>query len=200
MELFALGLTGVYVVVYVFLCLLTLAASVATYVLHSIGLYKIAERRYDHSIFAWIPFARSWLLGKLADQYEEAVHNKKTRYGTLLLGFSIATASVYLIIFVVMFAGIFITLLLDKGENGLTWMLGLLVVVLFIYLFLTIAYMVFFYLALYRLYKSSDEQNAVTYIVLSIFVRITMPVFIFLCGKKDSPAMQDYLWRRRNFR
>ena len=200
MELFALGFTGMYVALYVFLWLLALAVSVATYVLHSIGLYKIAERRYDHSIFAWIPFARSWLLGRLADQYEEAAHNKKTRYGALLLGFSIAAAAVYLIIFVVMFAGIFITLLLDRGEDGLAWMFGLVVVALVVYLLLTIAYMVFFYLALYRLYKSSDEQNAVTYIVLSIFVRITMPVFIFLCGKKDSPVIQDYLWRRKNSR
>lgn len=68
--------------------------------------------------------------------------------------------------------------------------------VLLIYVLLTVAYTVFFYLALYRLYKSCDEQNAVTYLVLSIFIRITMPIFVFLCGKKDSLIMQDYLYMR----
>ncbi len=207
MELYDIEIMGFLLVLFAFIFLFVMATSVAAYaflflflittflgnyVLQSVGLYRIAERRFCHSIFAWFPFARSWLLGKLADQYEEAAHHKKTYYGELLLWSSIAAAVISLIILATTFgAG-----LLSSRGNKTDWIIVPVSAVFVAYLLLMIAHTVFFYLALYRLYKSCEQQKAVTYIVLSIFVRITMPVFVVLCGKKDSPVMQDYLYRQ----
>ena len=52
---------------------------------------------------------------------------------------------------------------------------------------------VYRYMALYDVYTSCDPHNNVLYLVLSIFVGITLPVFLFICRKKDDglPVPQE---------
>ena len=62
-----------------------------------------------------------------------------------------------------------------------TYMLGLGLPLLGI----AIAYAIFRYMALYDLFLSCDPQNAVLFLVLSIFVGVTRPFFLFACRNKD---------------
>lgn len=193
------GMIATVLIICLFAIFLSIAVSIATYVFESLGLYRIAERRVGNGILAWVPFARKWLLGKVADQYEEASHNKKTKYKTVLLWLSIAPAAIYAVMMVVYLIAM-VSVGIESGyiddEASLAIMIPILILLL-LYFISYVAYGVFYFLALYRLYKSCDEKNTVVYLVLSILVGITRPIFIFVCGKKDSPLMQDYLNRTR---
>jgi len=49
----------------------------------------------------------------------------------------------------------------------------------------SIAVTVITYIALYDLFTSCDPKNNLLYLLLSIFVSITMPIFIFVCRNKE---------------
>lgn len=200
-SMFEGGIMATVIIVYLFVIFLSCAVGIATYVFESLGLYRIAERRVGNGVLAWVPFARKWLLGKVADQYEEASHNKKTNYKTVLLWLSIAPAAIY-IIMMVFYLIMMVSVGMGVGNHHynhaapFTFIIPI-IILLLLYLASYIAYGVFYFMALYRLYKSCDEKNTVVYLILSILVGITRPIFIFVCGKKDSPLMQDYLNRTR---
>ena len=46
------------------------------------------------------------------------------------------------------------------------------------------------YMALYDIYRSCEPGNATLYLVLSIFVSLSQPVFLFLCRNKDDGLPQ----------
>ena len=46
------------------------------------------------------------------------------------------------------------------------------------------------YMALYDIYRSCEPGNATLYLVLSIFVGLSQPVFLFLCRNKDDGLPQ----------
>ncbi|MCL2670593.1 MAG: hypothetical protein FWF10_00975 [Clostridiales bacterium] len=54
---------------------------------------------------------------------------------------------------------------------------------------LVIVFTVFYYISLYKLYKSCDAKNAALYIVLSIFIPICVPIFLLMLRGKDDPSL-----------
>ena len=67
---------------------------VVLYILSSIGLMKMAEKRkFENPVMAWIPFARTFLCGKIADDVCYRT-GKKTNYRKILLGLEIAVVTV----------------------------------------------------------------------------------------------------------
>ncbi|MGL4283041.1 hypothetical protein [Eubacterium aggregans] len=67
---------------------------------------------------------------------------------------------------------------------------GLLAMIPYIVWIFSILYLVYYYCAIYRLYKLYKPDNAVLYLVLSIIFGITMPFFIFSM-RNNTP--QEYL-------
>ena len=48
-----------------------------------------------------------------------------------------------------------------------------------------IAFNIFYYIALWRIFAIYDNKNATVYLVLSIFVSILVPIFIFMLRNKE---------------
>ena len=48
-----------------------------------------------------------------------------------------------------------------------------------------VTYAVFYYKALYDLYRSCDLQNEKVFLVLSILFAFTIPVFLMICRKHE---------------
>lgn len=175
--------------------LFSFALSVTSYILMSLGLYTIAQRReINHPWMAWIPVLNLWILGSIADQYQYVVKNKVRSRRKVLIGVSIATA----VCAVVMF-GMLISLIVSLVMNGealnymseyevmnlvLPRLLGSLGV-LGIMGILAIISTVFQYVALHDLYSSCDPANKTVFLVLSILFSVVMPFFVFACRKKD---------------
>jgi len=166
---------------------------IAMYVLSSIALYTIAERRgLNKPWLAWIPVINCWILGSLSDQYRYVVRRETKSKRKSLLTLSIITLVLSVTMFIL---GMVVVVHAISGAVGnvseaymLDMIMGPLVSVLGLCLPLcgvAIAYAVIRYMALYDVYKSLDPVNCVLFLVLSILFSPTEPFFLFFNRNKD---------------
>ena len=178
------GIGGFIVAFVLVFYLLMLGLSIATYILQSVGLYSIAKRRgIHHPWLAWIPFGSAWIVGSISDQYQYVAKGRVKNRRKILLGLLIAIYATLFLFFVIAIAFGYTTFTGDMTTLGF---LGALFLLVYIAAFImAIVACVFNYIALYDVYASCEPHNAATYLILSIFISITMPFFIFALRKKD---------------
>ena len=178
--------------------------SLATYVLTALALQTIAKRRgIHHPWLAWIPVANAWLLGCIADQFRYVSKGEVKSRRKVLLGLQIAQAvlSIALIVLcLVMVVQLFAagldyteTLTESAAQAVLAVLVGPVVAMLLMalpMLVVSIVYLVFYYICLHDIYKSCEPGNATLYLVLSILIQVTQPVFLFICRNKDQGMPQ----------
>ena len=182
-EMFDTGVLGVFLIVYLLFLLFAMALSMVSYVLHSLGLYTIAERRgIRHSWLAWLPGGNIWILGSISDQYQYVAKGKVKNRRKLLLGLIIGLIVVYVGWIVAMM----MSLILSEGTaSGVAASVLFVVLGALILAALAILTLVYEYVCLYDLYHSCNPGNATVFLVLSILFSVTMPFFVFVCRKKD---------------
>ncbi len=170
----AVSMAGVFFAVYLLCMLLAMGFSLIVYVLQSVSLHTVANRRgIRHGWLAWLPFGNMWILGSVSDQYQYVVKGRiKNRRKTLFGLNIITTAAVILTLIAISFSAI-----TQQMTPALLIVLALPV--------LAVVLLVQEYLAFYDYFRSCDPGNAVLYLVLSIFFTVTLPVFLFICRKKD---------------
>lgn len=175
----AMGMgVGILLVFYFIVIFLAFAFGIASYVLSSLGLYTVAERRgLRHAWLAWVPIGNAWLLGSISDQYQYVAKGKVTGRRKMLLVLNIAIVVVYIGWLVGMIGNIIGGYM---GGMVLGMVLGWL-----LFMAVWVALCVFLYISYYDLFRSCQPSNAVLYLVLSILVSVTLPFFIFLIRKKD---------------
>jgi len=179
------GILGVFFIVYCLVLLFSFAFSILCYVLQSLGLYTVADRRgIRHAWLAWLPVGNFWLLGSISDQYQYVAKGKIRSRRKVLLGLSIALVGMYLL-FVAGLVVLAISSAFGAIETGAV--VGALLFILGIFAFVVVAVVlcVLQYVAYYDLFKSCEPGNAVLYLVLSIIFSVTLPFFVFACRKKD---------------
>lgn len=184
MESVFAGIGGFIAAFMLLLYLLMLGLNIATYILQSVGLYTIAKRRgIHHPWLAWIPVGSAWIVGSISDEYQYVAKGRVKNRRKVLLGLLIAIYATLFLFFVIAIAFGYTTFTGDMTTMGF-------LVALFLLVYLSVFIMaivagVFNYIALYDVYASCEPHNAVTYLILSIFISITMPFFIFALRKKD---------------
>ena len=166
---------------------------IAAYVLSSLALYTIANRRgLNHAWLSWIPVANVWILGSIADQYRYVARGEIKSKRKVLLTLNIISAvltAVMVSLCIGAAVGAFSGAIMGRSEDvilqnlmgTLVGMLGLMVPVLGV----AIAAAIIRYMALYDLYSSCDPGNKTVFLVIGILFGITEPVFLFLCRNKD---------------
>lgn len=180
-------MTGFVLVVW----LISMAVSIAVYVMQSISLYSIANRRgIRNPWLAWLPVGDAWILGCISDQYRYVSKSQIKNKRKALLILNILLYAAYIAIVVVAFSMIGQMVLMgeDPTTEEMAQMMGALFGMVGLYLVfmgIAIAVAVVRYMALYDLYASCEPSNAAMYLVLSIFISITMPIFLLVCRKKD---------------
>ena len=199
--------------------LLAFALSVTAYVLLSLGLYSIANRRgIKHAWLAWLPIGNVWILGSISDGYQAAVNGRKRAKRKVLLALDILmcifmTVMIVCLVMVFMNAFHFVfssmyemgvvdeDMLLDDMAflgNILGPMLAALGVALVVF-GLSIALIVVEYMAYYDLFASCDPGKKTLFLVLGIVISLLgLPltsVFVFACRNKDlgMPLCQEQL-------
>lgn len=183
-EAGSVGVLGVFFLVYGIIMLFTLAYAITTYVLYSLGLYTIAQRRrISKPWLAWVPVGNLWLLGSISDQYQHMAKGKITGRRKILLGLSIATAAIY---FVWLFSMILGIVLADASGMAMAGSLLIMLLGLLAFFAIAIALAVFEYVCYYDLYCSCDPNNSVLFLILSIVFSGIIPFFVFACRKKDN--------------
>lgn len=159
---------------------------VVCYVLRSMALYTIAQRRgIQKAWLAWVPVLSCWILGSLSDQYRYVVKGQIKSKRKWLLGLNIVK--------LILGSAAFIMALLMLGDilrygdfarpflKSLLRTLGVALPVACI----GVAITVFRFMALYDVYMSLEPENAVLFLVLSILIKIVEPFFLFFNREKD---------------
>lgn len=181
-----LGITIVGMIMLILVGLLiALVISIIFYIFESIGLYTIAKRRGIHNPWlAWLPVGNTWILGSLSDQYQYVVKRKVTNKRKILMILALVSVGLSIL------SSINETVALYSDPYAMdhtdflwtTLISGILTVA---GAGVSVAAVVIEYIALFDLYRSCDPANDGLYLLLSIFVGVTRPFFIFACRKKD---------------
>lgn len=178
----------VVMIVYMVVLSFALIYGALVYVLQSLGLHTIAKRRcIHHSWLAWVPVANMWVLGSISDQYQYVTKGKIRNRRKVLLGLLIGVYVFLTVFFVMLIAGVM------GGEFSFDVPGSLAVAAslggsVFFYLIawaLSMVALVFQYIVYYDLFASCNPNNAVVFLVLSIFFNFLLPFFVFASRKKD---------------
>ena len=177
---------------YLLYLLVTIGVAVAVYVMQSLSLYSIASRRGIRKPWlAWVPVGNMWIMGCISDQYRYVTQGqvKNKRKALLVLNIlmyaALAAMMALFISMIVQLVGVPEEML---EQYILAQALGTAVGMMLLYFVmmgLSIAVTVLQYMALYDLYASCEPSNKVLYLVLNIFISITLPIFLLVCRKKD---------------
>lgn len=175
-------IAGMVMIVY----LLALAFSVVSYILNAVGMYRIAKRRgIHHAWLSWIPVGNSWLLGSISDHYQYVAKRKITGRRKALLVMNI----ILTVLSSVVVAGATMIFSFAAGPEALMGggilLLGLLMVAYLVLFGLSIAVLVVSYIAYYDLFRASEPDSAVIFLVLGILFNVTLPFFVFICSSSD---------------
>ena len=173
---------------------------IAAYVLTSIALYTLANRRgIKNAWISWVPVINCWIIGSLSDQYRYVVKGEVKNKRKALIILNIINWILAIAIIVVAVAMVFsITDMVMGGHVDMMAdempfemmgsIMGPVIAILGLCLPLmgiSIALMVIRYMAMYDIYNSCSPQNSVVFLVLSILFSITEPFFLFFTRNKD---------------
>ena len=165
---------------------------VAVYVITAYPLYCVARRRGIRKPWlAWIPVGQACTMGSISDHYQLTTRYTTKNKRKLLLWLQVIML-VLLVLMLILTAETVITALrvddsyafIDAWKpvrDDLQGMLSLYLVLLAVAVFTTVVQ----YMALFDLYRSCDPDNGVIYLVLSLFVAITMPIFLMIVRNMD---------------
>lgn len=180
------GIVGVLVVFLGLLYLLMLAISVTSYVLQSLGLYTVAKRRgIRNPWLSWVPIGCLWIMGSLSDQYCYVSKGKVRNRRKVLLGLSLGLIGAEIVLMVIAFGILLSGVAGEAAGVTVGALLGLMLLLYCAILVTCIVMVVFTYIALYDVFRSCDPDSAVLFLVLSIVFGVLMPLFLFVCRKKD---------------
>lgn len=187
-EAALVGFLGTFLVIMLVLLVVLWAYAITAYVLHSLGLYKIAKRRGIHNPWlAWLPVGQAWILGSISDHYQYVAKGKQRNYRKILMGLEIGVLCLGLVTSLVSGAASFTTSMYGFSgmEAAALGMAGINTLMSLLSAAASITYAVFGFIAAYDLYRSCKPKNAVLFLVLSIVLDVTAPFFVFACRNAD---------------
>ena len=178
----ASGFLSMFVGFYFLIIFGSIAISLASYILQSLGYYTIANRRgIKNPWLAWIPFGVTWIIGSISDQYQYVTKGRTKNRRKLLLGLSIGIFVFYILWVIVM---VMAAIMAETGVGAA--FLGLIAILGVLGIFaIAIASAILQYMCLYDLYRSCNPENSVLFLILSIVVSWLTPVLVFVCRNKD---------------
>ena len=162
---------------------------IAIYLLESISVYKMAKSaEIKNPWLVFIPVANDWVFGTLAEKYKKKNGTKSARFGIILpvLEGIVFIESIALTIFTVIsvkeITGYALDAVNTSAEMAPEQFMSLIPVIIlyFALMAVAIAYVVVFFIALWRVYSSFDKSNATLYIVLSVIFTISVPIILFI--------------------
>ena len=152
--------------------LVALVAGGTIYLLQAFGLYRMAKNLGLPSPWmAFVPIASSYLMGLIAEK--DSMGRRTLKYSWILLITQIAltffSGAVYIVLWLFRISGF----------------AGILIIFYLIHGVINITSAVFYYIALYRVYKLYDPDDAPLFIILSIFFSISVPILLFILRNRQ---------------
>lgn len=171
-------------------------AGIAMYVLRSLGLYTLAQRRgIKKPWMAWVPVLCMWTLGSLSDQYQYVVKHRFRSRRKVLLGLGIGTfllSTVYSGLYTGGLVNLISRLPQLESPEELLYLIRFQPILMAaagvsaVMSALSLLSMIFRYVCLYDIFASCSPDKKVLFTVLSILLSVTQPFFLFACRNKDN--------------
>lgn len=157
------------------------------YIFNGIGLMKMSNSLgLKNGWISFIPVANIYALGRVAQNYVKKDGRKSAKLGAALLTLYIIMFVVSIVFFV--FLGIALvsvfqyasSAVLDNSTMNIEMFSSFIPVIVFYFVFMAvaIAYIVVYYVALYKIFDMFSNHG-VLFVVLSIFFTSLAPIFIF---------------------
>lgn len=187
--------------VYLIVLTVILIFTLVSYIFHSIGLYTIAKRMgKNYPWLAFIPFARDYLHGELAERIAlktKTIRNPGIWKLVLPIIYGVATSIYFMLFFAVMGIGAFFNYGYNDSLTGgtiLTCMVLLLIGTAAIIVY-EAAYKVLCVMIDMQIYERFTSRNmAVAHAVLSVTVPLYEAICLFILrNRKFNPGMEPEL-------
>ena len=186
---------GMVLVVFLLFYLVLVGIMLANYIMTAIGLQAIAKRRgVNYPWLAWIPYANYWLIGSIADDYDNR-NGLKKRWSKILLGLLIAYGAGLVLYFVSIIVFFIQTTLMGINESDITaGFIGtflFLYIVLIIFMVIATILSVIYYICMYKIFESTVPDKSVKYLILSLVVPLASGICILKCRDKGYSLESD---------
>lgn len=177
-----------------FMFTLCLLVSLVPYLFRAYALYNLAARRgLPRPWLAWVPVGQEWIMGYLSDQYQATVHRQNKKRRTTLLVLSVVSVGAALLAMIAMVGAMLMSM---DGKVDFSLLFAVIPLLSLGMSVVSIAFVIYYYIAMYDVYRSCDPTNATIYLVLSILFGIVQIILLFVCRYKDDgmkpPAPRDY--------
>ncbi len=155
---------------------IVIIVAVALYLLNAFGLFKIAKRlNVENTWLSFIPIANAYVLGRIGEEVTAKYEHNPKKYAIILLCLSVA--SVVMGIIATTFSLNILTASAFGGFINPFTVITSGMAICIIGVIISVVYAVFFYIALYKLYKFLSS-SCVLFLVLSILFGLA-PFFVF---------------------
>ena len=172
---------------------LILGIGLISYVLSSLAYYKIAKRRnIENAWLAWIPFGNSWIMGRVANEYDNRNgYNRKWHIALLTLAI---IATVLMTVFYIMF---FISIMMGLTygadvEEATELLLGSYVGIAFGAV-AALAYSVLSGICVYKTFESTRPEKALLYTILYYLIPLAGPICLVNCMDKGYDYTEEVI-------
>ena len=184
MDIVNVILTIILAVVYLGIISLALV----NYILTSIGYYTLAKRRLIRNYgLAWVPVAREWIIGKIADEYDER-NGHERNWSVALLVTSLLTVAVVIVIYVALMIVGFMGAYSGYGEEFAFKVFMIVYIPVIVLALAATAYEACRIICLFKIYESTNPPKALKYIILSVII----PLAHGICMLKVKNSGYDY--------
>ncbi len=176
---------------------INMLVSIFTYLFTAFGIYSMGKKLgVSNPWLSFIPFANVYAFGKIAEHYIKRDGRPSAKFSKILLIFQIIISVLALVLVVAILVNFVLEAISNPdinayfeseefAENGLfTFVLPAIFGLLGLFV-LSIVYLVINYVALWRIFAIFDPDTATLYLVLSIFVSILQPIFIFILRNRE---------------
>ena len=184
-ERTAILITCIVLVIYLF----ALGIGLANYIMRSLALYRIANRRQvPNPWLSWVPIASSWLIGNIADDYDER-NGIKRKWRVVLLTLSIISIGGIVVGYIGLIAWM-VTMTIDSRLSYVGNLKGMITSVIVIYIFIIIAAVVAMaksfceVICTYKIFESTVPEKSVKYLLLYLLVPLAGSICLLKCKEK----------------
>lgn len=184
-ERTAILITFIVLVIYLFV----LGIGLANYIMRSLALYRIANRRQvPNPWLSWVPIASSWLIGNIADDYDER-NGIKRKWRVVLLTLSIISIGGIVVGYIGLIAWM-VTMTIDSRLSYVGNLTGMITSVIVIYIFIIIAAVVAMaksfceVICTYKIFESTVPEKSVKYLLLYLLVPLAGSICLLKCKEK----------------
>lgn len=177
--------------------LIVMGIGLVQYILTSLALYTIADRRgIKNPWLAWLPVAYYWLLGSIADNYDETHGINRSWRKTLLI-----LALIFIGGFTLCYAALFVFIILTSINAAAAETLATPFVVGFfvVYFALIAIFLVAGALAVlsqicyFKVFESTVPEKAVKYMLISLLVPLGSAICLYKCRYSGYGRPKNYI-------